>query len=144
VAFCFERRDGAKTAADERFARRPIAAEPLVLVAAPGQGSAEHSLAALATLSFVATEPGCIYRHMFDMAFAEAGVTAPKLATEVGSIGAIARLVAAGAGLGFVPPALRQLLTAARDTLVPVPPLGRAGSELESANRSKALFANNS
>jgi DNA-binding transcriptional LysR family regulator len=182
VAFCFDRRDVGKNASDERFARRTIAAEPLVLVAAPGQGSAEHDLAALATLRFVATEPGCIYRHMFDMAFAEAGAPAPKLAAEVGSIGAIARLVAAGAGLGLVPrlavtdalargdivempwpgqvrtapltmiwrrrrvqpPALKQLLTAARDTLVPVLPPAKAGSGLESANRSKALFANNS
>ncbi|KQU83291.1 LysR family transcriptional regulator [Mesorhizobium sp. Root102] len=182
VAFCFERRDVGKNAADERFARRMIAAELLVLVEAPGQGSAEHGLATLATMRFVATEPGCIYRHMFDTAFAEVGVVAPKLAAEVGSIGAIARLVAAGAGLGLVPrlavtdaiargdivempwpgrlrtaplamiwrrrrvqpPALKQLLTAARDTLVPVPPLARAGSGPESANRSKALFANNS
>ncbi|TGV63644.1 LysR family transcriptional regulator, partial [Mesorhizobium sp. M00.F.Ca.ET.158.01.1.1] len=51
----------------------------------------------------VATEPGCIYRHMFDIAFAEAGIGAPELAAEVGSIGAIARLVAAGSGLGLVP-----------------------------------------
>ncbi|RUZ80183.1 LysR family transcriptional regulator [Mesorhizobium sp. M7A.F.Ca.US.006.01.1.1] len=182
VAFCFDRRDFAKNAADERFASRTIAAEPLVLVAAAGQGSARHDLAALATLSFVATEPGCIYRHMFDTSFAEAGVAAPKLAAEVGSIGAIARLVAAGAGLGLVPrlavgdalahgdlvempwpgqaltaplamiwrrrrvqpPALKQFLTAARDTLVPVASPDRAGSGLESANRSKALFANNS
>jgi DNA-binding transcriptional LysR family regulator len=181
VAFCFERRD-VGNASDERFARRTIAAEPLVLVAAPGQGSAEHDLAGLAALRFVATEPGCIYRHMFDMAFAEAGAPAPKLAAEVGSIGAIARLVAAGAGLGLVPrlavtdalargdivempwpgqvrtapltmiwrrrrvqpPALKQLLAAARDTLVPVLPHVKAGSGLESANRSKALFANNS
>ncbi|PWJ94750.1 DNA-binding transcriptional LysR family regulator [Mesorhizobium loti] len=183
VAFCFDRRDvGRKSTADERLARRTIAAEPLVLVAAPGQRRAEHDLAALATLSFVATEPGCIYRHMFDTAFAEAGVAAPRLAAELGSIGAIARLVAAGTGLGLVPrlavgdalargdlvempwpgqvltaplamiwrrrrvqpPALKQFLTAARDTLVPVASPDRTGSGLESANRSKALFANNS
>ncbi|MBZ9775414.1 LysR family transcriptional regulator [Mesorhizobium sp. CO1-1-8] len=182
VAFCFDRRDFAKNAADERFASRAIAAELVVLVAAPGQGSVPGDLVALAKLQFVATEPGCIYRHMFDTAFAEAGIAAPKLATEVGSIGAIARLVAAGAGLGLVPrlavtdalargdivelpwpgqvrtapltmiwrrrrvqpPALRQLLTAARNTLVPVPSPAKAGSGLESANRSKALFANNS
>jgi DNA-binding transcriptional LysR family regulator len=181
VAFCFDRRDVGKNASDERFAKRTIVAEPLVLVAAPGQGSVPCDLAALAALHFVATEPGCIYRHMFDMAFAEAGVAAPKLAAEVGSIGAIARLVAAGAGLSLVPrlavtdalargdivempwpgpmqtaplamiwrrrrvqpPALKQLLAAARDTLVSVPPPAKAGSGLESANRSKALFANN-
>lgn len=170
VAFCFERRDGAKAAADERLARRTILAEPLLLVAAPGQDTVPCDLAALAALRFVATEPGCIYRHMFDTAFAEAGIAAPRLAAEVGSIGTIARLVAAGAGLGLVPrlavsdalergelielpwpgqaqtaplamiwrrrrvqpPALRQLLAAARDTLAPR--RAEVGSELESTN----------
>ena len=103
VAFCFDRRDVTKSAVADRFAWRTIVAEPLVLVAAPGQGPAPSDLAALATLRFVATEPGCIYRHLFDTAFAEAGVAAPKLAAEVSSIGTIARLVAAGAGLGLVP-----------------------------------------
>nr|WP_258596695.1 LysR family transcriptional regulator substrate-binding protein [Mesorhizobium sp. AR07] len=103
VAFCFDRRDMTRGDADDRLARRTIGSEPLVLVGAPGQGLVLSDLAALATLRFVATEPGCIYRHMFDTAFAEAGVAAPKLAAEVGSIGTIARLVAAGAGLGLVP-----------------------------------------
>ena len=180
VAFCFGRHDAAK--GSERLARRTIAAEPLVLVASAGQGTAPCDLAALAARRFMATEPGCIYRHMFDIAFAEAGVDAPRLATEVGSIGAIARLVAAGAGLGLVPrlavsdalargelvelpwpgamqtapltmiwrrrrvqpPALRQLLAAAGDTLAPATSRGATGSGLESADHSKALFANNS
>ena len=103
VAFSFDRRDVTKGAVADRFARRTIVAEPLVLVAAPGQGPAPSDLAALATLRFVATEPGCIYRHLFDTAFDEAGVAAPKLAAEVSSIGTIARLVASGAGLGLVP-----------------------------------------
>ena len=103
VAFCFERQDGAKGAADGRLARRAIGAEPLVLVAAQGQGTAPRDLADLAALRFVATEPGCVYRHMFDTAFAEADMAVPKLAAEVGSVSAIARLVAAGAGLGLVP-----------------------------------------
>ncbi|MFD2054662.1 LysR family transcriptional regulator [Mesorhizobium calcicola] len=178
VGFCFERRDVSKGAADERLARRTIAAETLVLVAAPGQGAAPSDLAALATLRFVATEPGCIYRHMLDTAFAEAGVAAPRLVAEVGSIGAIAQLVAAGAGLGLVPrlavsgalargdlvelpwpgqmqtapltmiwrrrrvqpPALGQLLAAARETLAPVSERSQLSSEPESANRSKALL----
>jgi DNA-binding transcriptional LysR family regulator len=178
VAFCFERRDAVKGAADERLARRAIGAEPLVLVAAPGQDTAPRDLTDLAALRFVATEPGCIYRHMFDTAFAEAGIDTPKLAAEVGSIGAIARLVAAGAGLSLVPrlavndalergelvelawpgrlraapltmiwrrrrvqpPALRQLLAAARDTLARF----AVDSGLESADSSKALFPNNS
>ncbi|TJV03541.1 MAG: LysR family transcriptional regulator [Mesorhizobium sp.] len=177
VVFCFEPRHFAKDASDQRFARRTIMAEPLVLVAAPGQGTAPGDIAALAKLRFVATEPGCIYRHMVDTAFVEAGVDAPEIAAEVGSIGVIARLVAAGAGFGLVPriavsdaiaggdivelpwpgsaraapltmiwrrrrvqpAALRQLLAAARDTLVPI---ARSGSE--SAKRSNALFANSS
>ncbi|WP_095200614.1 LysR family transcriptional regulator [Mesorhizobium carmichaelinearum] len=180
VAFCFERRDAEKGATDDRLARRTIGAEPLVLVAAPGQGSAPLDLTGLAALRFVVTEPGCIYRHMFDTAFDEAGMAAPRLAAEVGSIGAIARLVAAGAGLGLVPrlavsdalargelmelpwpgrmrpapltmvwrrrriqpPALRRLLAAARDTLAPE--RLEAGSGLDSADGSKALFPNNS
>ncbi|MEO5756260.1 MAG: LysR family transcriptional regulator [Mesorhizobium sp.] len=102
AAFCFDS-GGFITGADERFARRTLSAEPLVLVAAAGQGRAPHELASLAAMNFVATEPGCVYRHLFDSAFAEAGLAAPKLAAEVGSIGAIAGLVAAGAGLALVP-----------------------------------------
>jgi hypothetical protein len=51
----------------------------------------------------VTTEIGCIYRRLFDESFAEAGVPAPKITAEVGGIGAIAHLVAAGAGLSLVP-----------------------------------------
>jgi DNA-binding transcriptional LysR family regulator len=99
AAFCFDRGD-----LDERLAKRTISVEPLVVVAPPGApGSAEGDLGALGARSFVATEVGCIYRRLFDEAFAEAGVAAPKIAAEVGSIGAIAALVAAGTGLGLIP-----------------------------------------
>ncbi|SDA97481.1 LysR family transcriptional regulator [Mesorhizobium qingshengii] len=125
VAFCFDRRGFAKGVSDERLARRTIVAEPLVLVAAAGQGTVPGGLAALATLRFVATEPGCIYRHMFDTAFAEAGVAAPELAAEVGSIGTIARLVAAGAGLGLVP-RLAVTDALARGDIVELPWPGQA------------------
>ncbi|MBZ9678659.1 LysR family transcriptional regulator [Mesorhizobium sp. ES1-1] len=101
AAFCFDTQRGAGQA--HQLLRRTIAAEPLVLVAAPGQVGGGDDLAALATRRFVATEPGCIYRHMFDTAFAEAGLPAPSLLSEVGSMGAIVRLVAAGAGLALVP-----------------------------------------
>lgn len=124
VAFCFERRDIMQGAADERLARRTIAAEPLVLVAGQAQGAAPSDLAALATLPFVATEPGCIYRHMVDTAFAEAGIAAPKFAAEVGSIGTIARLVAAGVGLGLLP-RLAVSDALARGDLVELPWPGR-------------------
>ncbi|AYG61525.1 LysR family transcriptional regulator [Rhizobium jaguaris] len=100
VAFCFDKDD-----LDERLAKRIISAEPLVLITPPGQVSASKSgdLAALASMSFVVTEAGCIYRHLFDKAFEEAGLAAPKLVAEVGSIGTIGRLVAAGTGVSLVP-----------------------------------------
>ncbi|RRH94954.1 LysR family transcriptional regulator [Mesorhizobium tamadayense] len=101
VAFCFDG-PGAREP-DERFARRTVAAEPLVLIAPPGENRTDVDLATLAEKRFVATATGCVYRAMVDRAFAEAGLGGPKLAAEVGSIDAIAGMVAAGAGLGVVP-----------------------------------------
>jgi DNA-binding transcriptional LysR family regulator len=100
VGFCFD-----KGGLDERLAKRTVSVEPLILVASPEKESTSKrvDMTALASMSFVVTEVGCIYRHLFDQAFAEAGIAAPKLAAEVGSIGMIARLVAAGAGIGLVP-----------------------------------------
>jgi DNA-binding transcriptional LysR family regulator len=99
IAFCFDKGD------EERFIMRTVSVEPLVLIAAPGAHPALDAggLAGLASKSFVATEAGCVYRRMFDLAFAEAGILPPKLAAEVGSIRAIARLVAAGTGLALLP-----------------------------------------
>ncbi|MDL2399295.1 LysR family transcriptional regulator [Rhizobium mayense] len=100
VAFCFDR-----GGLDERLAKRLISTEPLVLIVPPEHETASKrgDLAALTSMSFVATEVGCIYRHLFDKAFHEAGIAPPKLAAEVGSIGTIARLVAAGTGASLVP-----------------------------------------
>jgi DNA-binding transcriptional LysR family regulator len=100
AAFCFDKGD-----LDDHLAKRTISAEPLILIAPPGQQpvSAEADLAALAAATFVTTEVGCIYRRLFDEAFAGAGLGVPKIAAEVGSIGAIAGLVAAGAGLSLAP-----------------------------------------
>lgn len=103
VAFCFDRHGFEKGALDERFARRIISVEPLILVVPPGEVAMRGDLAALGNMRFVITETGCVYRHLFDKAFAEAGLASPKIAAEVGSIDTIARLVAAGAGLGLVP-----------------------------------------
>ncbi|WP_354487920.1 LysR family transcriptional regulator [Mesorhizobium robiniae] len=101
VAFCFDR-DGFDKA-DEHLAKRTLSAEPLILIVPPGKAAMRVDLTALGSMRFVVTEAGCIYRHLFDKAFAEAGIASPRLAAEVGSIGTIARLVAAGAGLGLVP-----------------------------------------
>ena len=100
VAFCFDQGD-----MDERFVGRAIAVEPLIIATAPADkfAAGKPDLAALASMDFLTTEAGCAYRSMFDTAFAEAGIVAPKPTAEVGSIGAIARLVAAGAGIGLVP-----------------------------------------
>lgn len=105
VAFCFERPHGLEGtgALDPRLARRVVAGEPLALIAPPGDNRADVDLPALAEKHFVATETGCVYRAMVDMAFAEAGLGKPRLAAEAGSIDAIAGLVAAGAGFGLVP-----------------------------------------
>jgi DNA-binding transcriptional LysR family regulator len=100
IAFCFD-----CGAPDERYTRRIVAREPLVLIAPPGRLSIAEQVgfADLAALHFVATEPGCVYRHLFEQAFTDAGVAAPKLMAEVGSIRAIAQIVATGAGLALVP-----------------------------------------
>ncbi|MFS8045102.1 LysR family transcriptional regulator [Rhizobium sp. BR 314] len=100
VVFCF---DGGGL--DERFVKRAVAREALVLVAPKGGAfdARQPDLAELATIDFLATEVGCVYRALFDRAFADAGLAPPRLAAEAGSIGAIARLVAAGAGVGLVP-----------------------------------------
>ncbi|WP_037155064.1 LysR family transcriptional regulator [Rhizobium freirei] len=100
VVFCF---DGGGL--DERFVKRAVAMEALVLVAPKGGAFDERQpdLAELTAIDFLATEVGCVYRAMFDKAFAEADLAPPRLAAEAGSIGAIARLIAAGAGMGLVP-----------------------------------------
>jgi DNA-binding transcriptional LysR family regulator len=99
AAFCFER-----GALDPRLASRQLLREPLALIAAPGSLHAQGDFAATTTAApFIATGKGCVYRHLFDAAFARAGVAAPTPAVEVDSIRTIVRLVAAGTGMGLVP-----------------------------------------
>ncbi|MBX5225758.1 LysR family transcriptional regulator [Rhizobium sp. NLR9b] len=89
---------------DERFVTRRIASEPLVLIAAGrSQTPPPENLAALRSAPFIATAAGCIYRHLLDTAFAEAGLGAPAIVAEADSIATIIRLVASGAGHGLVP-----------------------------------------
>lgn len=100
IAFCFR-----KGEIDERLARREFAQEPLIMIGPPAAGSilAPPGPDALVAQPFIATEPGCVYRHLFDQAWRQAGLTPPRPFTEVGSIGAIVRLAAAGSGYAFVP-----------------------------------------
>ncbi|MGO7037314.1 LysR family transcriptional regulator [Rhizobium acaciae] len=99
VAFTFDRGQQ-----DERFLTRRICSEPLVLIAGgDSQARPPVSLAALSTAPFVTTETGCIYRHLFDTAFAEAQIAAPSIVTEADSIATIIRLVSSGTGYGLMP-----------------------------------------
>ena len=100
AVFCFDSSDP-----DNRFSQRTISVEPMVLIA-PREWQpsvVETGLSALASTRFVTTEVGCVYRRLFNAAFADAGIGEPKLAAEVGSIRAITELVAAGMGLALVP-----------------------------------------
>lgn len=100
VAFCF-RRD----VLDDRLVRRVHATEPLVVIGPPAVSGAatRPDWRTLDSMPFIATEPGCVYRHLFDEAWRRTGAALPKLSAEVGSIGAIIRLVAAGSGFALVP-----------------------------------------
>ncbi|MBB4478007.1 LysR family transcriptional regulator [Rhizobium etli] len=99
VAFTFDRGQQ-----DERFTKRRISSEPLALIAGrDSQARPPASLAALSTASFITTETGCVYRHLFDIAFAEAGLPAPPIVTQADSIATIIKLVASGGGYGLVP-----------------------------------------
>lgn len=116
---------------DNRFAKRLIAAEPLVLIApATGQFALKSpTLSELASASFVVTEVGCVYRMLFDQAFANAGMTPPKLVAEVGSIETIAKMVASGGGIGLVPRlAVSEALERGRVNEMPWPGTAQAAS----------------
>lgn len=101
IAFCFR-----KGALDVRLTHREFAQEPLVMIGPPAVGSTSAPALtpeALRDEPFITTEPGCIYRHLFDQAWRWAGLAPPTPFVEVGSIGAILRLVAAGSGYALIP-----------------------------------------
>lgn len=100
VALCFD-----KGERDRRFIYRAIADEPVLLIAPACTRwlAVAGDAAALAEMSFIATQQGCIYRKLFEDAFEQAGLEAPKPAAEVGSLQAILRMVVSGAGFTMVP-----------------------------------------
>lgn len=99
AAFCFDR-----GTLDPRLASRPLRREPLVLIAAPGTPHAVDDITSIAASThFVATGQGCVYRHLFEVAFARAGATVPTPIIEADSIRTIIGLVASGAGMALVP-----------------------------------------
>jgi DNA-binding transcriptional LysR family regulator len=85
---------------DPAFASRTLGEVPLVVIAPPG-----HPLALkeeirpddLRGVGFLATPKGCGFREMLDR------IDGPVVGTEVGSLAALGRCVAAGLGCGIVP-----------------------------------------
>ncbi|MBB3590947.1 DNA-binding transcriptional LysR family regulator [Rhizobium sp. BK529] len=99
IAFTFDRGDR-----DERFVSRLVSREPLVLISGRAvEAEPPKSLVEISHLSFIATETGCVYRRLFETAFAETGIARPRIVTQADSIATIIRLVASGAGYGLVP-----------------------------------------
>lgn len=117
VAFCFD-----KGSLDDRFMKRIVSVETLALVTSPERRPAliSQNLPALAHERYVATETGCIYRHLLEKCFAEAGIGPPRLAAEVSSLRTISHLAAAGTGLALLP-RLAVLDALERGNLVEVP-----------------------
>ena len=99
IAFTFDRGEQ-----DGRFQTRLVSREPLALIAGRNtRAMPPGNLADLSRLPFIATETGCVYRRLFDAAFAEADIAAPDIVTQADSVQTIIRFVASGAGYGLVP-----------------------------------------
>ncbi|PVZ82620.1 LysR family transcriptional regulator [Serratia sp. S1B] len=100
AAFCFD-----KGELDERLVKRVILFEPLVFIGAPEstKKATTTDQGANTPPRFITTERGCIYRHLFEQGIATANMPPPVIVSEVGSITAIGRLVAAGVGNALVP-----------------------------------------
>ncbi|WP_049622772.1 LysR family transcriptional regulator [Frateuria defendens] len=84
----------------------PLARERLAVIVPPGHrlaGRRAVSAADLAGEPFLATEPGCVYRRMFEDAFPAGDPHRPPLAAELGSLTAACALVEAGLGCALVP-----------------------------------------
>ncbi|GAB3134746.1 LysR family transcriptional regulator [Amycolatopsis stemonae] len=79
---------------------RALGDEPLVVITPPGHplaGKGEVEPADLRGVGFLATPPGCGFREMLDR------IDGPVVETEVGSLAALGRCVAAGLGCRIVP-----------------------------------------
>ncbi len=105
-----------------------VIAEEELVVAVP----ASHRLAGQAAANaddlrdepFLVTERGCVYRQMFETAFAQDGAR-PRIAVELGSIAAIQKLVAEGTGLALIP---RVAVMAGDERIVTLPWTGNSSS----------------
>lgn len=100
---CFVFGDGVD---DPELEREVVAHEALTMIAPPGHRLAGRRSLAFAELvdePFLVTETGCVYRRMFERAFAPLAGSGPRIAGEYGSIAAIRTLVEAGEGCALLP-----------------------------------------
>jgi DNA-binding transcriptional LysR family regulator len=112
------------TVAAPELRSEQVAEEELVIIA-----PANHRLAGYAAITpddladeaFLVTQPGCVYRRMFDETFAAMLPGRPRLVGEFASMGAIRSLVATGLGCAVVP---RLVATSADAEIVALPWIG--------------------
>jgi DNA-binding transcriptional LysR family regulator len=92
--------------ADAELCSHELAREPLVIILPPG-----HPLSRRAALTaedfvdetFLVTQSGCIYRKMFEQAFAASRPHRPRIAGELASLNTVCAMVQAGLGCAIVP-----------------------------------------
>lgn len=94
------------TLAGAELSSLTVGDEPLVVILRP-----DHRLAGRAALApqhllaepFLVTQSGCVYRKMFEEAFAETRPQRPAVVAELASVSAICGMVQAGLGCAIVP-----------------------------------------
>lgn len=88
------------------IASETVAEEDLVVIVSPKHRLAGRRQAGpddLVDEAFLVTQPGCIYRRMFDAAFARTLPDRPRIVGAFGSFGSIRSLVEAGLGCALAP-----------------------------------------
>ncbi|MER9340143.1 LysR family transcriptional regulator [Mesorhizobium sp. M0601] len=115
---------GAVPAAAPELRSEQVALEELVTIMPANHRLAGYSAITpddLADEAFLVTQPGCVYRRMFDETFAATLSDRPKLVGEFASMGAIRSLVEGGLGCALVP---RLVASAADANIVVLPWVG--------------------
>ncbi|MER9130217.1 LysR family transcriptional regulator substrate-binding protein [Mesorhizobium sp. M0768] len=115
---------GAVPAAAPELRSEQVALEELVTIMPANHRLAGYSAITpddLADEAFLVTQPGCVYRRMFDETFAATLPDRPKLVGEFASMGAIRSLVEGGLGCALVP---RLVASAADANIVVLPWVG--------------------
>ena len=123
VGFLFGR-----PAAARNIGAEEVSEEELVVIAPPNHrlaGCSSISRDDLREDSFLVTQTGCVYRRMFEEAFAETLPDRPKIAGEFASIGAVRNLVASGLGCALVP---RLAVPEAGGNVVALPWVGQSSA----------------